>query len=380
MHSSNEMYGADRVLLQVVQSVPPNRREDLVVWLPRTPGADAGPAQGAQLSDELGRLGFRHVRRNMPVLRRRLISVRGLLLLAGQLASVLPALIRLRPQVLYCSTSALLLLAPIARMLRIPRVVLHIQEIWSGPEAVVLRILSRFATDWIAISRACADSVPPALRHKVHVIANGVEDLPAPQRHGGPEEGGPETQPDGPAGTPLRFVMAGRWNTWKGHECLLSAWDAGDPPGTLSILGGPPATGNAVDVAAMAAGLRQPESVRVVGEVPDITPYVDAADVMVVPSTSPEPFGLVAIEAFARGKPVLGSNAGGLADVVTHGVTGWLYEPGDTAGLATVLRQVDRPRALAMGRLARRAYEEQYTAAIFRENLRAWWKQVLEED
>lgn len=378
VHSSNEMYGADRVLLQVVQAVPPGRRQDIAVWLPRTAAA-ALPARGARLSDELARLGVRHVPRHVPVLRRRLVSVRGLLVLAGQLVSVLPALVRLRPQVLYCSTSAVLLLAPVARVLGIPKVVLHIQEIWSGPEAVLLRMLSRFGTDWIAISRASADSVPPGLRQRVHVIANGVEDRPAPENRGGPGEEGPAAGAEDGREAPLRFVMAGRWNMWKGHECLLSAWDAGDPPGLLSILGGPPAAGNAVDVAAMAAGVRRPETVRVVGEVPDITPYVDSADVMVVPSTSPEPFGLVAIEAFARGKPVLGSNAGGLADVVTHGVTGWLFEPGDTSGLAAVLREVDRPRALAMGRLARRAYEEQYTAGIFRENLGAWWKQALED-
>ena len=400
VHSSNEMYGADRVLLQVVQAVPPDRRQDVVVWLPPAPEAGPqaqqdGPVQG-RLARELQRLGIRHSQRSLPILRRRLVSARGVLTLAAQLVSVLPALIRLRPQVLYCSTSAVLLLAPAARLLGVPRVVLHVQEIWSGPEAAVLRVMSRFATDWIAISRASAASLPTGIVDRVQVIPNGVEDRgprPAGAAVGRPAAGGtagsePGRTPPGnlaevqpPAGSesePLRFLMAGRWNAWKGHEFLLRAWDAGDPPGILTILGGPPETGTGVDVAGLVAALRHPESVDIVGEVPEITGYVDAADVMVVPSTAPEPFGLVAIEAFARCRPVVGSNAGGLADVVTQGVTGWLYDPGDLAGLSAVLRRLDRPTARVVGKLARRAYEEQYTATLFRENLGAWWKQVVE--
>lgn len=357
------MYGADRVLLQVVQALPPDRRDDVVVWLP-----DGRTAPGtARLDRELKRAGYAARSLPLPVLRRSLMSVRGFVILLGQAAAVLPALARLRPQVLHCSTSAALLLAPAARMLGVPRVVLHIQEIWSGPEALVLRFLAGFATDWIAISRASAASMRAGMRHRVQVIPNGVEDRPM-------GEPPPEREREGP----LRFVMAGRWNAWKGHRTLLEAWDGAEPPGTLSILGGPPSSGNAADVAGMVAGLRWPGSVTIVGEVPDITPYIDAADVMVVPSASPEPFGLVAIEAFARSRPVVGSNAGGLADVVTHGVTGWLFRPGDAAELSAVLRGLDRTRTEAVGRLARHAYEEQYTAAIFQENLRTWWKGVLE--
>ena len=365
VHSSDEMYGADRVLLQVVAAVPDGRSADVQVWLPAPePGPVADPAP-AKLSDELTRRGIASRSRTLPVLRRRLMSASGILVLLRQVAAVVPALVRLRPQVLYCSTSAVLLLAPVARLLGVPRVVLHVQEIWSGPEAVLLRLLARFATDWVAISEASAASLPAGLRARVTVIPNGVED-PVPSLKDHAAEG------------PVLFLMAGRWNSWKGHRTLLEAWDDGEPPGELIILGGPPAAGAAADVRAMVAGLRYPETVRIVGEVPDITPYLDAADVMVVPSAAPEPFGLVAIEAFARRRPVIGSRGGGLADVVTHGVTGWLFEPGDAAELSGILRRVERPAVKAMGRLARRTFEQQYTAEIFRENLWIWWKPVLE--
>ena len=62
---------------------------------------------------------------------------------------------------------------------------------------------------------------------------------------------------------------------------------------------------------------------------PDPARYVDQADVVLVPSDRAEPFGLVAIEAFARGRPVVASAGGGLVDIVTDGQDGWLFEPCD---------------------------------------------------
>ena len=126
-----------------------------------------------------------------------------------------------------------------------------------------------------------------------------------------------------------------------------------------------PPAGEAVDVGALAAGLRRPSTVEIVGEVADIAPYVDAADVVLVPSDRAEGFGLVAIEAFARGRPVVASDAGGMADVVDHGRTGWLYPPGDSEALARILADLTRPAVVAAGRTARREYEERYTPARF---------------
>ncbi|HEX6391132.1 MAG TPA: glycosyltransferase family 4 protein [Solirubrobacteraceae bacterium] len=73
-------------------------------------------------------------------------------------------------------------------------------------------------------------------------------------------------------------------------------------------------------------------------------------DVLVAPSHQ-EPFGTVLSEAMAVGTPVVATRVGGLAEVVEHGVTGVLVEPGDPQaiadGVATVLRQRDRMSAAA---------------------------------
>lgn len=59
----------------------------------------------------------------------------------------------------------------------------------------------------------------------------------------------------------------------------------------------------------------------------NIWPYYDALDIIVVPSTEPESFGLVATEAMLSKKPVIGSNLGGLVEIIVDDKTGYLFEP-----------------------------------------------------
>jgi len=86
------------------------------------------------------------------------------------------------------------------------------------------------------------------------------------------------------------------------------------------------------------------------------------ADVCVVPSIWEEPFGLVAVEAMASGRPVCASRVGGLQDIVVHGETGFLCAPGDSAELARRLAQLldDDGLRRRMGDAGRRRAESEY--------------------
>ena len=70
------------------------------------------------------------------------------------------------------------------------------------------------------------------------------------------------------------------------------------------------------------------------------------SDLAVVPSLEPEGFGLVAVEAMACGVPVLAAAHGGVLDIVEHGSSGWLFEPGDEQALAAALLQLARDAKL----------------------------------
>jgi N-acetyl-alpha-D-glucosaminyl L-malate synthase BshA len=86
------------------------------------------------------------------------------------------------------------------------------------------------------------------------------------------------------------------------------------------------------------------------------------ADVFLLPSSS-ESFGLVALEAMSAEVPVVAANSGGLPEVVEHGVTGFLHDPGHIAGhVASALRLLtDEPLRRAMGRRGRRRARERFS-------------------
>lgn len=69
---------------------------------------------------------------------------------------------------------------------------------------------------------------------------------------------------------------------------------------------------------------------------------IQSVDLVVVPSTWPEVFGIVVIEAFAAGKPVLASNVGGIPELIEEGRTGFLVPPADCNALANQLAELAR--------------------------------------
>jgi N-acetyl-alpha-D-glucosaminyl L-malate synthase BshA len=86
------------------------------------------------------------------------------------------------------------------------------------------------------------------------------------------------------------------------------------------------------------------------------------ADVFLLPSSS-ESFGLVALEAMSAEVPVVASNVGGLPEVVEHGQTGFLHDPGHSAGfVASVLKLLTHERLRrTMGRRGRRVARERFS-------------------
>lgn len=75
------------------------------------------------------------------------------------------------------------------------------------------------------------------------------------------------------------------------------------------------------------------DRVNFCGKQDDVAQLISLGDVMLLPSEK-ESFGLVALEAMACGVPTVGSIAGGIPELVTHGETGFLAEIGDTEKMA----------------------------------------------
>jgi glycosyltransferase involved in cell wall biosynthesis len=88
--------------------------------------------------------------------------------------------------------------------------------------------------------------------------------------------------------------------------------------------------------------------------------------------------GLVLLEAMAAGCPVVGARRGGIPDIVSDGVNGFLYDPDEegslTTAVANLLGEADTRRAL---RLAAREEAERWGWAAATEQLRGYYRQVL---
>ena len=70
----------------------------------------------------------------------------------------------------------------------------------------------------------------------------------------------------------------------------------------------------------------------------DLSPFLDKIDLLVVPSEK-EAFGLVLLDAMARGKPILATNCNGPADIIVEGETGWLAPINDVEALSEAIHK-----------------------------------------
>ena len=95
-------------------------------------------------------------------------------------------------------------------------------------------------------------------------------------------------------------------------------------------------------------------------------------------STRPEPFGRVVLEAMACAVPVIAANAGGPAEMVQDGVTGWLTPPGDVAALGERMVASLATDTTALRAAARRQVEERFTAERFAAEVAAVLQRVAQ--
>jgi len=87
-----------------------------------------------------------------------------------------------------------------------------------------------------------------------------------------------------------------------------------------------------------------------------------ASEVVVYPSTFPEPFGITMLEAFASGKPLIVSRSGGMPEVVEHAISGYVINPSDHVSLAETAIQLFENPALAkkIGEKGHEVFRQQF--------------------
>lgn len=166
------------------------------------------------------------------------------------------------------------------------------------------------------------------------------------------------------AGGEPRLLCVGRLIPIKGHLVLLRALAlarARVPGVTLDLAGRGPLE-PALKSYARALGLG--EAVRFLGFVSPVQRAIEDAAIVVVPSLG-EGFGMVALEAMERARPVVASAVGGLPEIVEDGGTGLVVPSGDAGALADAIVALagDPERAAAMGAAGRERALSEFTPA-----------------
>ncbi len=296
--------------------------------------------------------------------------------------AALPLLARLRPHVLHAHEvfSPATTAVAAKRMLGTPVVVTAHR---SGPLGDFHRLQQKFmggarlaafrrAVDaFIPISQEIADEMDAAgiSASQRCPIPNGVDAV-----HFAPLAGEAALalrQRLGLTGDPIA-IFTGRLAAEKRVDQLISAWPAvrSALPGALLLILG---TGELEASLKAAAG----PGVHFAGPQEDVAPYLQAADLFVLPSTA-EGLSVAMLEAMSTGLPALVTNVGGASDVITHAENGWLISPDAPEQLTQALLTLlgDPPLRARLGAQARLKIETTYALPVVVQQLEALYRRL----
>lgn len=374
LHSSAGRYGADRQLELLAGGLDASRYRALVVLAEDGELAVALRAQGVEV----------RVRR-LAVVRRALMTPGGMGTIAGAWVADAAALARLarerRVALIHSNTSVTLGGAPAAAIARVPHV-WHVREIYTDHARLWSAHLALLGTAAALICVSDATAAPLRGRAASHarVIGDGLGVDPLagapPREQARAALGlGPET---------FACLLLGRISDWKGQDVLVRALAEPALAGVkaVALLAGEPwgaDPGPRSRLERLSAGLGVEPRVRMLGFREDVAALYAAADVVVVPSTRPDPLPNAALEAAVAGRCVVASDHGGLPEIVRDGETGVLVRPGDPRALAAALAGLagDPARRERLGAAAADDVRRRFPPARLLERVQAIYDELL---
>ncbi len=366
IHQSAEMYGSDRVLLDLIVGLD-RRRYHAVVLLP----------EEGLLADELRAAGAQVHIGPVCKISRATLSPLGMLRflsdIVGSYRCIAGIAGETRPWLVHSNTLAVFGGAVWARLNRVPHL-WHVHEIILSPIVAkkMLPFLLRLLADRVVCnSRATAAWVigeQPKLKAITSIIWNGLSDSFAASA----KAGDLRSELDIPRHHVL-IGLVGRINRWKGHTLLLRAAEKLAARGvsnfTVLFVGGVASGYDYVkeQLQREIANSSAKAHIRVLDFHSNISAIWAEVDIGAVPSTEPEPFGVVALEAMALGKPVVAAAHGGLVDIVVPGETGILFVPRDEDSLADALQELvsDGEKRRRMGEAGRIRQKELFSFTAY---------------
>ena len=325
LHAGAEMYGADKVLLELIKGLDSKEFEAHVIL----------PNDGV-LVEALRQVGAKVSVLDYPILRRKYFNPKGIAdyirsynFYAKQIALYAR---QHSIDMVHNNTAAVLEGIYLKRKLKLP-LIWHVHEIIVKPKAIsdfINMLMGRYADKIVTVSQAVANHIkqsPFIKDSQVEVIYNGVDNAVYY-----PMDASSIREKFDIAQDALVIGMIGRVNAIKGQNDFIEAVE-------------PLLEKNEQAVAFLAGGVFPGEEWRleeldkriasssVVSQIHRIDYYDKTSelynmfDIFVLPSIKPDSLPTVVLEAMACSKPVVGYNNGGIAEMVVDDKSGYLVKP-----------------------------------------------------
>jgi glycosyltransferase involved in cell wall biosynthesis len=219
----------------------------------------------------------------------------------------------------------------------------------------------------------CLQSVP------IVPVENAVDTV----RYRPPQDVGQLRRSLGLEGNAQIVTIVGSVSERKGHRDFLDAARQilGRRPLTLFLVLGDDLEGKGAYRLAMedyARVLGIAERVRFLGFRADTADWIAASDVVVLPSLK-EGLPLSLAEAHGCGKPVVATRIDGIPEIVEDGVSGFLFEPHDVAGMSAAVTRLleDEPRRIEMGMAGRQRAERVFSQRAHAAKIQEVYERLL---
>jgi glycosyltransferase involved in cell wall biosynthesis len=292
---------------------------------------------------------------------------------------------RIQPDVVHVNT-LFNVHAPVAARCAGYPLVWHIRELLPNSRiyGVLVWMARHLATRAAVISTAVSEAVAP-IGDRRRLVLDGIDIDPyEPTRCVERGEAFREERNIAP-GQPVVTVV-GRLEPWKGQHVFVEAIPKirqDFPDAQFLIVGGPAKNKPhyTLELKARCAELGIADAVIFTGILPDIPAVLAASTVLVLPTVTPEPFGLTVPEAMAAARPVVATRAGGPLDSVDHGKTGLLVNPDDPEALAEGILQIlsDQEAAIAMGKQGLSRVREKFTIERVADEMATLFQEVHDQ-
>ena len=338
LHAGAEMYGADKVLLELIKGLNKDEFEVHIIL----------PNDGV-LVGALKKVGAKVKIIDYPILRRKYFNPKGILEYFGSYNRYSKQIAEYAKEngitLIHNNTTAVLEGIYLKRKLKLP-LIWHVHEIIVKPKAIsdfINFLMGRYAEKIVTVSNAVANHVKQShfvRDDQVQVIYNGVDNAVYREM-----DASAVREQFGIAKDALVIGMVGRVNAWKGQGDFLEAVTP-----ILQV--------NSKAVAFLAGSAFEGEEWRVeelektISELPvagqikridyysKTTELYNMFDIFVLPSTNPDPLPTVVLEAMACGKPVVAYRHGGVCEMVKEGKNGILAIPNQPAELSKVIQEL----------------------------------------